>query len=64
MSRLVVVAVTLLPVTDVCREQERALAQVGMPAIQPHVSADQARFTGGGFNFRQIPGSTNSTITA
>jgi len=49
----------------VFREQERALAQVGMPAIQPHLSADQARFTGGGFHLRQmVPGSTNSTIAA
>ena len=50
--------------TYVCREQERALVQAGMPSIQPHLSADQARFTGGGFNLRQTPGNTNSTIAA
>jgi len=39
------------------------LAQAGMPTIQPHLSADQARFAGGGFNLRQAAGTTN-TIAA
>jgi len=45
------------------KEQERAMAQAGMPVIQPHLAPDQARFAGGGFNLRQTnPGS--ATVTA
>ena len=35
------------------REKERAIAQAGMPIIQPQKGAEQARFTGGGFNLKQ-----------
>ncbi|XP_067934774.1 cilia- and flagella-associated protein 58-like [Watersipora subatra] len=35
------------------REKERAINQAGMPVIQPQKGADQARFTGGGFNLKQ-----------
>jgi chromosome segregation ATPase len=45
------------------KEQERMLAQAGMPVIQPHLHPDQSRFTGGGFNLRQTT-TANTTITA
>ncbi|KAF6019521.1 ccdc147 [Bugula neritina] len=35
------------------REKDRAIAQAGMPIIQPQKGAEQARFTGGGFNLKQ-----------
>lgn len=35
------------------KDKERAIAQAGMPAIQPQRGAEQPRFTGGGFNLKQ-----------
>jgi len=43
------------------REHERALVQAGMTTVQPQLAADQARFTGGGFNLRQGTAGTCSS---